>query len=48
MYDTYSQNTTVFSMSSIIDKQLHKVQLHVSALCIGHHQVVLKLINQLY
>ena len=30
------------------DKQLHWVQLHVSALVIGHHQVVLRLIEQLY
>jgi len=28
----------MFSMSNI---QLHWVQLHVSALCIGHHQVLL-------
>ena len=27
--------------------QLHWVQLHVSALCIGHHQVVLRLVEQL-
>ena len=27
---------------------LHWVQLHVSALCIGHHQVVLRLVEQLY
>ena len=43
MYDTYSQNTTIFSMSSIIG-----TQLHVSALSIGHHQVDLKLVKQLY
>ena len=30
------------------DKPLHWVQLHVSALGIGHHQVVLRLIEQLY
>ena len=30
------------------DKQLHWLQLHVSALGIGHHQVVLRLIEQLY
>jgi len=28
--------------------QLHWVQLHVSAVCIGHHQVVLRLVEQLY
>ena len=28
--------------------QLHWVQLHVSALCIGHHQVVHRLVEQLY
>jgi len=27
---------------------LHWVQLHVSALCIGHHQVFLRLVEQLY
>ena len=45
MYYTYSYNTTLFSMSSI---QLHWVQVHFSALCIGHHQVVLRLVEQLY
>ena len=30
------------------DKQLHWVQLHVSALCIGHHKIVLRFIEQLY
>jgi len=30
------------------DKQLHWVKLHVSVLGIGHHQVVLRLIEQLY
>jgi len=30
------------------DKQLHWVQLRVSALRIGHHQLVLRLIEQLY
>ena len=35
----------MFSVSSI---QLHCVQLHVSALCIGHHQAVLGLVEQLY
>jgi len=30
------------------DKPLHWVQLHVSALSIGHHQVVLRLIEHLY
>ena len=30
------------------DKPLHCVQLHVSALGIGHHQAVLRLIEQLY
>ena len=45
MYHTQSHNTTVLSMS---DKQLHWVQLHVSTLDIGHHQVVLRLIEQLY
>jgi len=28
--------------------QLHWVQLRVSALCIGHHQVVLRLVEELY
>jgi len=28
--------------------QLHSVQVHVSVLCIGHHQVVLRLVEQLY
>ena len=36
MYDTYSQNTTIDLMSSTIVIQLPQVQLHVSALCIGH------------
>jgi len=45
MYHTYSHNTTIFSMSNI---QLHWVQLHVSALCIDHQQVVLGLVEQLY
>ena len=30
------------------DKQLQWVQLHVSALGVGHHQVVLRLFEQLY
>jgi len=30
------------------DKPLHWVQLHVSSLGIGHRQVVLRLIEQLY
>jgi len=30
------------------DKPLHWVQLHVSALSIGHHPVVLRFIEQLY
>ena len=30
------------------DKQLQWLQLHVSALGISHHQVVLRLIEQLY
>ena len=38
-------NTTILSMSA---KPLRWVQLHVSALDIGHHQVVLRLIEQLY
>ena len=42
---TVSHNTTILSMS---DKQLHWVQLHVLSLGIGHHQVVLRLIEQLY
>ena len=46
MYYTYSShNTTILSMS---DKQLHWVQLHVSALGAGHHRVVVRLIEQLY
>ena len=45
MYYTYSHNTTIFSISNI---QLQWVQLHVSAVCIGHHQVVLRLVEQLY
>jgi len=28
--------------------QLQLVQLHVSAQCIGHHQIVLRLVEQLY
>ena len=44
MYYRYSHNTTIFSMSNI---QLHWVQLHVSALCIGHRQVVHRLVEQL-
>jgi hypothetical protein len=44
MYD----KATIFSMSSVIGIKLHNVQRHVSVLCIGHHQVVLKLIKQLY
>ena len=42
---TVSHNTTILSMCN---KLLHWVQLHVSALCVGHHQVVLRLIEQLY
>jgi len=42
---THSHNTTIFSMNNI---QLHWVQLHVSALCIGHHQVVLRHVEHLY
>jgi len=30
------------------NKQLHWIQLHVLALCIGHHQAVLRLVEQLY
>jgi len=45
MYYTYSHNTTIFPMSNI---QLHWVQLHVSALCIGHHQVVHRFVEELY
>jgi len=45
MYYTYSRNTTVFSMSNL---QLHWVELHVSALCFGHHQVVHRLVEELY
>jgi hypothetical protein len=45
MYYSYSHNTTIFPMSNL---QLHWVQLHVSALCIGHHQVVHRLVEQLY
>jgi len=45
MYYTYSHNTTIFSMSNI---QFRWTQLHVSALCIGHHQVVLRLYEQQY
>ena len=33
---------------SVTDKQLHWVQLHVSVLGIGHHQVVLRLIEKIY
>ena len=40
-----SHNTTILSVS---DEPLHWVQLHVSALGIGHHQVVLRLIEELY
>jgi hypothetical protein len=43
---TVSHSTTILSMSDI---PLHWVQqLHVSALGIGHHQVVLRLMEQLY
>ena len=45
MYYTYSHNTTILSMGY---KLLHWVQLHVSALGISHHQVVLSLFEQLY
>ena len=45
MYYIYSHNTTIMSMS---DKPLHWVHLHVSALGIGHHQVIHRLIEQLY
>ena len=45
MHYTYSHITTIFSMSNT---QLHWVQLHFSALCIDHHQVVLGLVEQLY
>jgi len=41
----YSHNTTIFSVSNT---QLHWLQLHVSALCIGHQQAVLRLVEQLY
>jgi len=45
MHYTYSQNTTTLPVSNI---PLHGVQLHISALCIGHLQVVLRLAEQLY
>ena len=35
----------IFSLTNI---QLHWVQLHVLALCIGHCQAVLGLVEQLY
>ena len=44
-YSTVSHITTILSMS---DKQLHWVRLHVSALGIGHHRIVPRLIEQLY
>ena len=37
--------TKQYSMSNI---QLRWVQLHVSTLCVGNHQVVLRLFKQLY
>jgi uncharacterized Fe-S cluster-containing protein len=40
--DTVSHNTTIFAMS---DGILHWIQLHVSALGMGRHQVVLRLIE---
>jgi len=39
---TVSHNTTIFTMS---DGLLHWIKLHVSALGMGHHQVVLRLIE---
>jgi len=42
---TVSHNTTILSMS---DKPLHWVQLHVSALGIGHNQVVFRRFEELY
>ena len=45
MYYRYSHNTTIFSLSNI---QLRWVQLHVSALCSDHHQIVHRLVEQLY
>jgi len=39
---TVSHNTTIFTMS---DGLLQWIQLHVSALGMGHHQVVLRLIE---
>jgi len=45
MYYRYSHNTTIFSVSNI---HLRWVQQHVSALCIDHHQVGHRLVEQLY
>ena len=44
MYYTYSQS----QHNSLCNKPLHWVQLHVSTSSIGHHQVVPRLIEQLY
>jgi hypothetical protein len=45
MFCRHSNNTTIFSVSNT---PLHWAQLRVSTLCIGHHQVVLRLVEQLY
>ena len=45
MFCRHSNNTTIFSVSNT---PLHWAQLRVSTLCIGHHQVVLKLFEQIY
>ena len=45
IYYTHSHNTAIFSMCNI---QFRWAQLHVSALCIGHHPVVFRLVEQLY
>ena len=46
MYYTYSKSQHDYIVVS--DKQLHWAQLHVLALGVGHHQVVLRIIEQLY
>ena len=45
MHYAHSQNTTILPTSNT---PLHWVQPHVSALCIGQHQVVLRLVERLY
>jgi len=44
MHYTYSQKTTILPTSNTA---LYWIELHVSALCIGYHQVVLRLVERL-